>query len=189
MHWEAITVLSKPGAIQVIALETGYADSPDTVFKWDGTSTNGTPDDLTTYWLVGPLETSARDQVEFLSKLASETLPFAPGSATGCRSICVGLSWGYLGLEQRHIWLDELMVASQGNTFFIRQGETLIGPAVAAQTLPGVGKHLAKLVNVEHFQLLLSLITCCVTMICPQYGLIHQRSCDDQKHQENPFSY
>ena len=108
----------------LIALETGYADGPNTVFKWDGTkrffeawnqdqtlssafkystvwvyqqitrelgydtmsewmsrlgygnSDIGTPDDLTTYWLVGPLETSARNQVEFLSKLASETLPF-----------------------------------------------------------------------------------------------------------------
>ena len=107
----------------LIALETGYADGPDTIFKWDGTKrfleawnrdqtlssafkysavwvyqkitreigyqtmsewigrlgygngNTGTPDDLTTYWLVGPLETSAREQVQFLSKLAADTLP------------------------------------------------------------------------------------------------------------------
>ena len=108
----------------LIALETGYADGPDTLFKWDGVErafdfwnrdqtlssayqysavwvyqqmtrtlgfdtmsgwisrldygngSIGTPADLTTYWLVGPLETSAREQTDFLSRLARDELPF-----------------------------------------------------------------------------------------------------------------
>lgn len=110
----------------LIALETGYANGPDTFFKWDGTlrffdawnqdqtlssaysisavwvyqqiarelghetmshwirqleygnQNIGSIDDLTTYWLRGPLEISAREQIQFLSKLATGALPVKP---------------------------------------------------------------------------------------------------------------
>jgi beta-lactamase class D len=109
----------------LIALETGFAEGPDTVFEWDGkertfdfwnrdqtllsayrfsavwvyqcmtqtlgyetmskwigrldygNASIGTPDDLTTYWLLGPLETTAREQIEFLTRLATDDLPFS----------------------------------------------------------------------------------------------------------------
>lgn len=66
-------------AYQQIARELGY----DTMSAWIdrleyGNRTIGTHEDLTTYWLEGPLETSVRDQIRFLGRLASETLPLAP---------------------------------------------------------------------------------------------------------------
>lgn len=55
---------------------------PEIMARWInrfeyGNRNIGTPDDVTTYWLSGPLKTSARDQVQFLSKVALETLPLA----------------------------------------------------------------------------------------------------------------
>lgn len=106
-----------------IALEDGYVDGPDTLFKWDGqkrwaqiwnqdqtmatayarsavwvfqdiaqtlgpekmavglkmfdygNADIGTPADMTTYWLEGPLKISAREQVEFLTQLKAEAFP------------------------------------------------------------------------------------------------------------------
>ncbi len=109
----------------LIALETGYAASPEHAFKWDGVertfdfwnrdhtlktayqfsavwafqrltsdlgyetmktrlkkldygdANTGGPDDLTSYWLQGPLAISAREQTVFLSKLIREALPLS----------------------------------------------------------------------------------------------------------------
>lgn len=66
---------------QQMTHELGY----DTMSEWInrlryGNRSIGTPDDLTTYWLAGPLETSARDQIEFLGTLVNENLPLRPDS-------------------------------------------------------------------------------------------------------------
>ena len=111
-----------------IALESGYATGPETLFKWDGTerwaaSWNqdqtmatayarsavwvfqniaetlgpkkmaaglemfnygnkdiGAPENITTYWLTGPLKISAREQVQFLSDLYREAFPLTQNS-------------------------------------------------------------------------------------------------------------
>lgn len=110
----------------LIALETGYADGPDSFYKWDGTKrfydpwnqdqtlssaysysavwvyqqisrelgyetmsewikrldygnrNTGTTEDLTSYWLNGPLEISACEQIQFISRLANNALPLKP---------------------------------------------------------------------------------------------------------------
>jgi len=40
-----------------------------------GNKAIGTPDEITTYWLEGPLKISAREQVTFLTKLRAESFP------------------------------------------------------------------------------------------------------------------
>ena len=47
----------------------------------------GGPDDLTRYWLDGPLAISAREQVAFLAKLATDELPLAPATLAAGRRI------------------------------------------------------------------------------------------------------
>ncbi|WP_290494824.1 OXA-1090 family carbapenem-hydrolyzing class D beta-lactamase [Hyphomonas sp. UBA4494] len=42
-----------------------------------GNADTGTEDDIQTYWLKGPLKTSAREQVVFLAKLSARTLPLS----------------------------------------------------------------------------------------------------------------
>jgi beta-lactamase class D len=112
----------------LIALETGYATSPEHLFAWDGVertfdfwnrdhtlqtayrfsavwayqrltselghdtmsswirkldygnADTGSEDDLTTYWLRGPLEISPREQVNFLARLVREELPLSAGT-------------------------------------------------------------------------------------------------------------
>lgn len=119
----------------LIALETGYAEGPDTFFEWDGVERAfdawngdqtlataysrsavwayqriaaelgsntmrkwltlfdygnhdvGAPDEVTTYWLQGPLEISAREQVAFLGRLARNELPVKPGTLAAGKAI------------------------------------------------------------------------------------------------------
>lgn len=73
---------------QRMATELGY----DTMSGWInqlgyGNGTIGAIDDLTTYWLVGPLETSARQQVGFLSRLATGDLPFSADTLRTAKEI------------------------------------------------------------------------------------------------------
>lgn len=42
-----------------------------------GNADTGTEDDIQTYWLKGPLKTSAREQAVFLAKLSARTLPLS----------------------------------------------------------------------------------------------------------------
>jgi beta-lactamase class D len=119
----------------LIALETGYAKSPEEFFAWDGVErafdawnrdhslatayaasaiwvyqriahdlgsgtmgrwlerfdygnhdVGGTAD-LTSYWLDGPLMISAREQVAFLTKLATNDLPLKPQTLADGRRI------------------------------------------------------------------------------------------------------
>lgn len=63
---------------QQITRDLGY----ETMSVWInqfgyGNQNIGSPEDIATYWLDGPLETSARDQVQFLSRLVREELPLA----------------------------------------------------------------------------------------------------------------
>lgn len=64
---------------QQIARDLGHATMSAWIRRLDyGNREIGSQDDLTTYWLAGPLETSARDQVRFLSRLAADALPLKP---------------------------------------------------------------------------------------------------------------
>ena len=55
---------------QEITRGIGYETMTEWMDRFEyGNCNIGMPEDITTYWLVGPLETSARDQVQFLSKL------------------------------------------------------------------------------------------------------------------------
>ncbi|MDA8708308.1 penicillin-binding transpeptidase domain-containing protein [Hellea sp.] len=47
------------------------------IFEY-GNQDIGGPADITTYWLTGPLKISAREQVQFLTKLHNETFPLSP---------------------------------------------------------------------------------------------------------------
>jgi beta-lactamase class D len=47
----------------------------------------GGPENLTTYWLDGPLMISAREQVAFLTKLAKNDLPLRPATLADGRRI------------------------------------------------------------------------------------------------------
>jgi beta-lactamase class D len=119
----------------LIALETGYANGPETFFEWDGeprlfaawnqdqtlgtayqrsaiwvyqriardlgyetmarwierldygNGDTGGPADLTTYWLEGPLAISAREQVDFLSRLVRDELPLRHNTLVVARTI------------------------------------------------------------------------------------------------------
>lgn len=132
----------------LIALETGYANGPETLFPWDGeartfpawnqdqtlatayarsavwvyqqiardlgyetmanwierlgygNADTGTPADLTRYWLDGPLAISAREQVDFLSRLARGELPLRGSTISVGKSIMradAGESWALYG--------------------------------------------------------------------------------------------
>lgn len=64
---------------QDIARTLGPAVMGDGLRDFDyGNHDIGGPDDLTTYWLSGPLKISAREQVAFLTKLHNETFPLKP---------------------------------------------------------------------------------------------------------------
>lgn len=47
----------------------------------------GSPSDLTTYWLTGPLEISAYEQIDFLRKLVQDELPLSDETMTEARQI------------------------------------------------------------------------------------------------------
>lgn len=47
----------------------------------------GSQEQLTTYWLTGPLEISASEQIEFLSRLAKGQLPFSQSTFASARDI------------------------------------------------------------------------------------------------------
>ena len=56
----------------------------------------GRPEDLTTYWLNGPLETSASDQINFLTKMVKGELPISALTTQNARKIMVekqGENW------------------------------------------------------------------------------------------------
>jgi len=64
---------------QQIARDIGHEAMSEWLEKFRyGNARIGSPEKLTSYWLLGPLETSVRDQVEFLSALAMNALPLAP---------------------------------------------------------------------------------------------------------------
>ena len=60
----------------LIALETGYADNADMFFNYLTPHGNRVRN-LTSYWLAGPLQISAREQVHFLRRLVQLELPVA----------------------------------------------------------------------------------------------------------------
>lgn len=61
---------------QEIARNLGYETMSSWINQLEyGNRNTGTAENLTSYWLRGPLETSAREQVRFLSRLASNKLP------------------------------------------------------------------------------------------------------------------
>ena len=72
---------------QRIAHDLGSETMESWLERFDyGNHDVGGPEDLTRYWLEGPLAISAREQVAFLAKLATGELPLAPATlATGRR--------------------------------------------------------------------------------------------------------
>lgn len=82
---------------QQITRDLGY----ETMSAWIdqfgyGNRNIGSPEDIATYWLDGPLETSARGQVRFLSKLAREMLPLTAATYHASRQVMLensGENW------------------------------------------------------------------------------------------------
>ena len=63
---------------QQIATRAGRDTMAGWLARFDyGNGDVGGPDDLTRYWLVGPLEISAREQTAFLARLATRRLPLS----------------------------------------------------------------------------------------------------------------
>ena len=64
---------------QQITRDLGHETMSEWIGRLDyGNRNIGSTRDLTTYWLNGPLEISAREQVEFVSRLVSNDLPLKP---------------------------------------------------------------------------------------------------------------
>ena len=75
---------------QKITRDLGYETMSDWIRRLEyGNRNIGTVDDLTTYWLRGPLEISAREQIQFISKLANDTLPLRPDTLLVGKQIMV----------------------------------------------------------------------------------------------------
>ena len=68
-------------AYQRLTSELGHDTMSSWIKKLDyGNADIGSVDDLTTYWLRGPLEISPREQVNFLARLVREELPLSAGT-------------------------------------------------------------------------------------------------------------
>lgn len=82
---------------QQITSDLGYETMARWIDKLDyGNENTGSVDDLTSYWLRGPLETSAREQVEFLTRLALDDLPLQPATLSTGKTIMMedsGADW------------------------------------------------------------------------------------------------
>jgi beta-lactamase class D len=82
---------------QKITSDLGYETMAGWIDKLDyGNKNTGSVADLTSYWLRGPLETSAREQVEFLARLAQDDLPLRPATLSTGKTIMVedsGADW------------------------------------------------------------------------------------------------
>lgn len=66
-------------AYQQLATIIGYEDMKKNINNLDfGNKNIGTPEDLTTFWLQGPLKISATEQAELLGKLATKKLNYSP---------------------------------------------------------------------------------------------------------------
>ncbi len=57
-----------------------------------GNQMTGAPSDLTTYWLRGPLEISALEQIAFLSRLVSGDLPLSPRTFAQAKEVMLAES-------------------------------------------------------------------------------------------------
>lgn len=82
---------------QNITLGLGHATMSEWIQKFEyGNMNIGALEDLTTYWLNGPLETSANDQIQFLTKLAQGELPLLEKTYQNARKIMAvkrGKNW------------------------------------------------------------------------------------------------
>ncbi|GAB5467500.1 MAG: class D beta-lactamase [Rhodospirillales bacterium] len=66
----------------------GQAAMADWIARFDyGNRDVGEAEDLTTYWLRGPLAISARQQIDFLERLVRQTLPLSPQVYPQARAI------------------------------------------------------------------------------------------------------
>ena len=75
---------------QEITQSLGPEVMSDWLKRFDyGNHNIGTADDVASYWLRGPLETSAQEQVDFLSRLATRKLPISAATYTASRPMFV----------------------------------------------------------------------------------------------------
>ena len=86
---------------QTITPRIGSATLGDWLAKFDfGNANTGGADDIQTYWLKGPLEISAHEQIGFLAKLAARTLPLSAETYTQALPIMLeksGEGWTLYG--------------------------------------------------------------------------------------------
>lgn len=88
-------------AFQKLATMIGYDTMKANIKKLRyGNQTIGTPKELTTFWLQGPLKISAIEQTQILAQLAQKTLPFSQHIQDQVHKICLlkqGKTWKLYG--------------------------------------------------------------------------------------------
>lgn len=73
---------------QRITADLGQATMAEWLDRLDyGNETVGNDADLTTYWLQGPLAISAREQVDFLARLANDDLPLSAATLAAAKPV------------------------------------------------------------------------------------------------------
>jgi beta-lactamase class D len=75
---------------QRITSDLGHATMAEWIDRLDyGNETIGSAADLTTYWLQGPLAISAREQIDFLTRLANADLPLSAVTMAAAKPVMV----------------------------------------------------------------------------------------------------
>jgi len=74
----------------------------------------GTWEDLTSYWLLGPLEISAEEQINFLTQLARETLPLSGKTYENAKSIFKYKQRPTQSLYAKTGWMKDGVVTDYG---------------------------------------------------------------------------
>ncbi len=129
---------------QAIAQTLGHTTMAEWIDLTDfGNQNIGTPEDLTTYWLRGPLAVSANEQVRFLVTVAQEELPFSPGTYRAARDIMTeaqGEGWtlyAKTGLASRNGrssigwyvgWVDTVDDRGKTDTYYFALNIDILSP-------------------------------------------------------------
>lgn len=94
---------------QAITQAIGFEAMTSWIGKFDyGNNDTGNEDDLTSYWLVGPLQISAREQVDFLHRLVQEELPVSTETLQEAKTIMQADTGNNWALYAKTGWgLDE----------------------------------------------------------------------------------
>ena len=83
---------------------------PETMRDWlerfeYGNHDIGADDNVSQYWLSGPLKISAQEQVSFLTKLATEALPLSPNTYADARPMFINETQGSHTLYAKTGWM------------------------------------------------------------------------------------